>query len=303
MLNDRSRTEGGLRLCSYVDDRDAERLAVVVDDAALPAASLVSSGPRTMAELFSGGAAALDALRQADPDRVAAEGMPLADLRLAAPVSRPGKVVAIGRNYRDHAAESGSEPPPAPLIFAKFPTSVVAPGADIRWNTNVTTQVDYEAELGVVIGAAAREVSVADALSFVFGYTCLNDVSARDLQFGDGQWTRGKSLDTFCPLGPVIVTGDEIDDARDLAIRCLVNGQERQSARTSDLYFGIAEIVSHCSMAFTLEPGDVIATGTPAGVGAFRKPPLWLADGDEVVVEIEGIGRLVNRCRPYATAS
>ena len=215
---------------------------------------------------------------------------------------RPGKVVAIGRNYRDHAAESGAEPPPAPLIFAKFPTSVVGPGADVRWDPALTSQVDYEAELAVVIGRRARRLSPAEALDAVLGYTCLNDVSARDLQFGDGQWVRGKSLDTFCPLGPAIVTGDELGDAADLAIRCLVNGDERQSARTSDLYFGVAQIISHCSQAFTLEPGDVIATGTPAGVGAFRKPPVWLADGDEMIVEIEGIGRLVNRCRSGAAA-
>lgn len=292
-----------MRLCSYVNDREGERLAVVADGCALPAASLVTSGPGTIAELFAAGPAAMAALRAADVARIGREGRPLGELRLLAPVPRPGKVVAIGRNYRDHAAESGSEPPPAPLIFAKFPTSVVGLGADIRWNTALTTQVDYEAELGVVIGTTARDVSPDDALSFVLGYTCLDDVSARDLQFGDGQWTRGKSLDTFCPIGPVIVSGDEIGDASDLAIRCLVNGEERQAARTSDLYFGVAQIVSHCSRAFTLEPGDIIATGTPAGAGAFRKPAVWLADGDEVVVEIEGIGRLVNRCRPYATAS
>ena len=292
-----------MRLCSYVDGRDGERLAVVADECALLATAIVNSGPRTMAELLAGGAPAIDRLRGIDPARVRREGTPLAELRLLAPVPRPGKVVAIGRNYRDHAAESGSEPPPAPLIFAKFPTSVVGPGDDVRWNTALTTQVDYEAELGVVIGATAREVSPEDALSYVLGYTCLDDVSARDLQFGDGQWTRGKSLDTFCPIGPVIVSGDEIGDAADLAIHCLVNGEERQAGRTSDLYFGVADIVSHCSKAFTLEPGDVIATGTPAGVGAFREPPVWLADGDEVVVEIEGIGRLVNRCRPYASAS
>jgi 2,4-didehydro-3-deoxy-L-rhamnonate hydrolase len=292
-----------MRLCSYVDDREGERLAVVADGCALPAATLVESGPRTIAELLVAGAPSLDRLRSADASRVRREGRPLGELRLLAPVPRPGKVVAIGRNYRDHAAESGSEPPPAPLIFAKFQTSVVGPRADIRWDTELTTQVDYEAELGVVISARARGVSREDALSFVLGYTCLDDVSARDLQFGDGQWTRGKSLDTFCPIGPVIVSGDEIGDASNLAIRCLVNGEERQAARTSDLYFGIAEIVSHCSQAFTLEPGDIIATGTPAGVGAFRKPPVWLADGDEVIVEIEGIGRLENRCRPYSTAS
>jgi 2-keto-4-pentenoate hydratase/2-oxohepta-3-ene-1,7-dioic acid hydratase in catechol pathway len=274
-----------MRLCSYSDSRDGERLAVLADGRALAASEVVPGGPRTMADLLSAGGAALDALRAAGSAAITQKGRPLDELELLAPVPRPGKVVAIGRNYRDHAAESGAEPPPAPLIFAKFPTSVVGPGADVRWDPALTSQVDYEAELAVVIG-----------------YTCLNDVSARDLQFGDGQWVRGKSLDTFCPLGPAIVTGDELGDAADLAIRCLVNGDERQSARTSDLYFGVAQIVSHCSQAFTLEPGDVIATGTPAGVGAFRKPPVWLADGDEMVVEIEGIGRLVNRCRSGAAA-
>ncbi|HEY0444573.1 MAG TPA: fumarylacetoacetate hydrolase family protein, partial [Candidatus Limnocylindrales bacterium] len=221
----------------------------------------------------------------------------VAELELLAPVPRPGKIVAIGRNYRDHAAEQDVEPPPAPLVFAKFPSAAIGSGAEVRWDPALTAQVDYEAELAVVIGMTARRVAPAEALATVAGFTCLNDVSARDLQFGDGQWTRAKSLDGFCPMGPVMVTRDELGDAEDLAIRCFVNGEERQSARTSDLYFGLAEVISHCSQAFTLEPGDVIATGTPAGVGAFRKPPVFLGDGDEVVVEIEGIGRLVNRFR------
>jgi len=291
-----------MRLCSYRDSRDGERLAVLADGRALAASDVVPGGPLTMADLLLAGGAALDALGAAGSAGIARRGLPLEELELLAPVPRPGKIVAIGRNYRDHAAESGAEPPPAPLIFAKFPTSVVGPGADVCWDPALTSQVDYEAELAVVIGRRARRLSPAEALSAVLGYTCLNDVSARDLQFGDGQWVRGKSLDTFCPLGPVIVTGDELGNGADLAIRCLVNGEERQSARTSDLYFGLAQIISHCSQAFTLEPGDVIATGTPAGVGAFRKPPVWLADGDEMVVEIEGIGRLVNRCRSEAAA-
>jgi 2-keto-4-pentenoate hydratase/2-oxohepta-3-ene-1,7-dioic acid hydratase in catechol pathway len=291
-----------MRLCSYRDSREGERLAVLADGRALAASEVVPGGPRTMADLLSAGGAALDALRAAGGAGIARKGAPVDELELLAPVPRPGKVVAIGRNYRDHAAEEGAEQPPAPLIFAKFPTSVVGPGVDVCWDPALTSQVDYEAELAVVIGRRARRLSPADALDAVLGYTCLNDVSARDLQFADGQWVRGKSLDTFCPMGPAIVTGDELDDAADLAIRCLINGEERQSARTSDLYFGVAQIVSHCSQAFTLEPGDVIATGTPAGVGHFRKPPVWLADGDEMVVEIEGIGRLVNRCRSGAAA-
>ncbi len=152
----------------------------------------------------------------------------------------------------------------------------------------------------MVIGRTARRVSQADALDYVLGYTCLNDVSARDLQFGDGQWVRGKSLDTFCPMGPVLVTADEIPDPQALAISCRVDGEILQEASTADMFFGVAEIISHCSQAFTLEPGDVIATGTPGGVGIFRDPPILLGDGDEVVVEIEGIGRLRNVCRVRA---
>ena len=291
-----------MRLCSYRESGGDERLAVVVGDRALPAADLAPGGPRTIVELLAGGQRALDALRErATEDRFRRDGRPLEELQLLAPVPRPRKVVAIGRNYREHAAEEGAEPPTAPLIFAKFPTSVIGPGDSICWDPALTTQVDYEAELGVVIGRRARRLTREQALDAVLGYTCLNDVSARDLQFGDGQWTRGKSLDSFCPMGPVLVTTDELGDAGDLAIGCTVNGEVRQAARTSDLYFGVAEIVSHCSQAFTLEPGDVIATGTPAGVGAFRKPPVWLAPGDEVVVEIERIGRLVNRCSLEST--
>lgn len=284
-----------MRLCSYRDGIRGERLALVSGGLALAADEAVLGGPATIMDLLAAGPPALAALRAVDADVVRRTGRPIADLELLPPVGRPGKIVAIGRNYRDHAAEQNVEPPPAPLVFAKFATAVIGPGTDVRWDPALTSQVDYEAELAVVIGTTARRLSPEAALGAVLGYTCLNDVSARDLQFGDGQWTRGKSLDTFCPMGPEIVTGDEIGDAADLAIRCFVNGEERQSARTSDLYFGIAEIISHCSQSFTLEPGDVIATGTPGGVGVFRKPPVFLADGDEVVVEIEGIGRLVNR--------
>jgi 2-keto-4-pentenoate hydratase/2-oxohepta-3-ene-1,7-dioic acid hydratase in catechol pathway len=292
-----------MRLCSYLDDRLGERVAVVDGDRGLPLSGLHPDGPRTMLELIDGGDDALSAIREsANAERIQRDGRPLADMTLLAPVPRPRKVVAIGRNYREHAAEEGAEQPSAPLVFAKFASSVVGPGADVRWDPGLTGQVDYEAELAVIIGKRTRAVPAERVLDFIFGYTCLNDVSARDLQFGDGQWTRGKSLDTFCPMGPVVATTDELGDAGDLAIRCLVNGEERQSARTSDLFFGVAEIVSHCSQAFTLEPGDVIATGTPAGVGAFRTPPVWLADGDEVVVEIERIGRLVNRCRTGASS-
>jgi 2-keto-4-pentenoate hydratase/2-oxohepta-3-ene-1,7-dioic acid hydratase in catechol pathway len=212
------------------------------------------------------------------------------------PIERPGKIICVGLNYRDHAEEQGTALPEAPLLFAKWQNALIGPGEPIVIPP-IVTKCDFEAELGVVIGEQVRDVSAENALEAVAGYICVNDVSARDLQFGDGQWTRGKSLDTFCPIGPVVATLDELADPGDLDIRCLVNGEEVQHARTSAMYFGVADIVSYCSQAFTLEPGDVIATGTPSGVGTFRKPPRYLGDGDEVVVEIEGIGRLVNGCR------
>jgi len=221
----------------------------------------------------------------------------LGSVQLLAPLSDPGKVIAIGLNYRDHAREAKVDAPTAPPIFAKFPSAIVGPEQDIRWDPRYTSQVDFEAELAVVIGRRARRVAEDEALSYVFGYTCLNDVSARDLQFSDGQWVRGKSLDTFCPIGPWIVTRDEIPDPQRLAISSWVNGELMQRASTSDMYFSVAQLLAYCSEAFVLEPGDVIATGTPPGVGAFREPPRFLTDGDEVIVEIEGIGRLTNGCR------
>jgi 2-keto-4-pentenoate hydratase/2-oxohepta-3-ene-1,7-dioic acid hydratase in catechol pathway len=276
-----------------------ERLGVVIGDRWLLASDVVEGAPGTMADLLAAGPATLAALRDGigATGSASSGGQLLADADLLAPVTRPGKVVAIGRNYREHVGEEGVDPPPAPLVFSKWPSSVVGPGADIRWDPALTAQVDYEAELAVVIGRRARHVSVADALDHVLGYTCLNDVSARDIQFGDGQWVRGKSLDTFCPMGPVLVTADEIGDPQALAISCRVGSELVQEASTSQMYFSVAEIISYCSAAFTLEPGDVIATGTPGGVGVFRKPPRFLGDGDRVVVEIEKIGRLENVCR------
>jgi 5-carboxymethyl-2-hydroxymuconate isomerase len=281
------RTEGG------------ETLGIVAGDRWLPAAQLVDRGPATITDLLAGGAEALAALRgaAATTDVLAAGGRPLAEARLLSPVPRPGKIVAIGRNYREHVAEEQADPPPAPLIFAKFPSSVIADGEEIRWDPELTQQVDWEAELGVVIGSRARRVPVENALEHVLGYTCLDDVTARELQFGDGQWIRGKSLDTFCPIGPAIVTADEIPDPQALAISCTVDGEIVQDSSTAMMYFGVAEIISHCSQAFTLEPGDVIATGTPGGVGVFRDPPRFLGDGSVVTVEIEGIGKLTNTCR------
>jgi len=226
--------------------------------------------------------------------------VPLLDydaVTLLSPVPNPSKVVAIGLNYKDHAKEQGATLPAAPLIFAKFPSSVIGPFDDITWDPALTNEVDYEVELGVVIGKKARRVSEADALDYVFGYTVINDISARNLQFGDKQWVRGKSLDTFCPVGPAIVTSDEIPDPQKLAVRCLVNDNVMQTSNTEQMVFGVRELVSYCSQAFTLEPGDLIATGTPGGVGVFRKPPFFLKDGDVVVTEVEHVGRIRNVVR------
>ncbi|MBW1645413.1 MAG: fumarylacetoacetate hydrolase family protein, partial [Deltaproteobacteria bacterium] len=223
--------------------------------------------------------------------------LPLDGLRLAPPVARPGKIIAIGLNYRDHAAEGKAEVPAAPLVFAKFPSSVVGPGEPIRWDLEVTRKVDFEAELAVVIGRRLGRCTRDEARAAIYGYTCANDVSARDLQFGDGQWVRGKSLDTFCPLGPWLVTRDEIADPQDLEISCRVNGRLMQNSNTSRMIFPVDYLVHYLARHFTLFPGDVILTGTPAGVGVFRQPSVYLQDGDLVAVEIAGIGRLVNPCR------
>jgi 2-keto-4-pentenoate hydratase/2-oxohepta-3-ene-1,7-dioic acid hydratase in catechol pathway len=209
------------------------------------------------------------------------------------PAVRPSKILAIGRNYADHAIEGGAAPPSAPLIFNKLPNSLSAHNAQIVL-PEISQKVDYEAELAVVIGRAAKRVSEAEALEYVFGYSLINDVSARDLQFGDGQWTRGKGLDTFAPLGPFITTRDEIADVQALRIEGRLNNEVMQSSNTAKMIFKVAYLVSYISQGITLEPGDVIATGTPEGVGAFRNPPVLLKAGDVYEVEIEGLGTLRN---------
>jgi 2-keto-4-pentenoate hydratase/2-oxohepta-3-ene-1,7-dioic acid hydratase in catechol pathway len=194
------------------------------------------------------------------PDRVAE--IPLAGARLLAPLERPGKIVAIGQNYWDHCREQHRPPPEKPIIFTKFTTSINRPGGTVAWSPQLAQQVDFEAELAVVIGRTARRVAEAGALGYVFGYTAANDVTARDLQFGDQQWVRGKSLDSFCPLGPALVTADEIPDPQRLAIRTTVNDEVMQDSHTGEMVFNVAHLIAFCSQAFTLEPGDVLLTGT-----------------------------------------
>jgi len=289
-----------MRLVSFSDEA-GDRLGIEAAVGRIWSSRSLGAGlPGSMAELLAGGETALAALRSAARSATAAERPGDVDPgSVIAPVPRPGKIIAVGLNYRDHVAEQGGKvrAPATPVLFAKFPTSVVGNGADVVWDPGLTAAVDLEAELAVVIGRTARRVSEAEALDHVLGYTCLNDVTARDLQYGDRQFVRGKSLDTFCPMGPALVTADELGDPGHLAVRSWRNGELMQDSDTSALIFDVPYLISFCSAAFTLEPGDVITTGTPSGVGYFREPRVLMGDGDVMTVEVEGIGRLTNTCR------
>jgi 2-keto-4-pentenoate hydratase/2-oxohepta-3-ene-1,7-dioic acid hydratase in catechol pathway len=222
---------------------------------------------------------------------------PLREATWCAPVRWPSKIIAVGLNYADHAREANLEIPSTPMIFAKYPNSLLAHEGIIRYRDDSTRQLDYEAELAVIIGRRTSCVGREDALRCVFGYTVCNDVSARDAQFADKQFTRGKSFDTFCPLGPWVVTADEVADPQSLRIWGIVNGTVVQDSSTSEMIFPIADVIAYLSQVITLEPGDVIATGTPAGVGMAKTPPLFLHDGDVVEVGVDGVGALRNTIR------
>ena len=242
--------------------------------------------------------AAVRLLHELDEDREGAlsqEGaiLPLGEVQLEAPIPRPGKVICIGLNYRDHAEESGMDIPEEPLVFSKFSSCVVPHGAEVVLPEGAN-EVDYEAEFGVVIGRTASRVSEADARAHVLGYCNVNDVSARDFQFKDGQWQRGKACDTFCPMGPFILTADEVADPEQLRIRFRLNGDTMQDSSTKQLIFGIDALIAYLSRYITLEPGDLISTGTPPGVGFARKPPIYVQPGDVMEVEVEGLGVLKN---------
>ena len=261
---------------------------------------------RTMLELIEAGPVAWARARQVwDYGRALVDRLEIADLRrrgvarqlartrLLAPIPRPRKnIFCMGRNYAEHAAERGATPPERPVFFTKAPTTVIGPGAAIVHHA-ATQALDYEVELAVIIGRAGRDLARGDALQHVFGYTILNDVTARDLQRAHQQWFKGKSLDTFCPMGPILVTADEIPDPHTLGIRLRVNGQTRQEATTGQMLFDVATLLQSLSAGMTLEPGDILATGTPAGVGAATGA--YLKPGDVVEAEIDGIGCLTNR--------
>ncbi len=254
---------------------------------------LAGAGFADLVSMIAGGADALDRVTRWAGNPPGSAVADLAGTKFLAPIPRPPKIVCIGLNYRDHAAESNLPIPETPTVFAKFPSAVIGPGDPIVLPKN-STRPDYEAEFAVVIGKRGRHVPEARWRDHVFGYTILNDVSARDFQMATSQWMIGKTFDTFCPIGPAIVTADEIEDPHNLAISLDLSGETMQSSNTRNLIFNVPQLIAYLSSVFTLEPGDMIATGTPGGVGFARKPPRYLKPGDEVRVRIEGLGELFN---------
>jgi 2-keto-4-pentenoate hydratase/2-oxohepta-3-ene-1,7-dioic acid hydratase in catechol pathway len=290
-----------------IRDGDDLRLGVktqggVIDVAAAQAALSQGDGrlPQTVEAAIAGGDAARSALADIAARAETADGtgspwlVDEASLTLGPAVPNPGKVVCVGLNYRKHAEETGAAIPTSPVLFSKFLNTIAAPEEDVPL-TDAATQYDYEVELAVVIGQTTKNVSAADALNAVFGYATANDLSARDLQTRTSQWLLGKTMDKFMPIGPYLVTADEVPDPQRLAIRTWLNGELRQNSNTDDMIFPVAEIISYISRHFTLEPGDVIITGTPEGVILGMAEKQWMAPGDVVEVEVEGLGKLRNR--------
>ena len=289
-----------MKLLSYLTADGTPRLGVMQDESILDLhQSSAGELPADMLAFLQLGETAMANARSLATGYTG--GITLDSVQLLAPIPNPGKVVAIGLNYMDHVIEAGFEVPEFATMFCKYPSAIIASGESIRWSRSLTQQVDYEAELGLVIGKTARRVAAADAYDYIAGYLNCNDVTARDLQFRPGdQWLRGKCLDSFCPLGPWLVTRDEIADPHQLGIECRVNGRVLQQSNTDQIIHRIPQLIEYLSEAFTLEPGDIVITGTPQGVGAFRKPPLWLDEGDVVEVEIDGLGVLRNNCKVEA---
>ncbi len=298
--------DGVCRLGALLDE-NAEHVVAVDDLASAPIRKARSKSFTSKGICLAGGGIAKwlqmddqqrDAFSQAVKGRISSNPslLKVDGLNLLPPVMRPGKIVGVGRNYADHAAETGVKPFEKPRIIFKMPSSVSAPNATVFKPLDVE-KMDFEVELAVVMGDFARNVSEHDALRFVAGYTILNDLSAREFQFdiSPAQTTFAKSLDGFCPMGPWLVTKDEIPDPQKLRVKTEVNGKTMQDASTADMLFPVSTLISYISRFMTLEPGDVIATGTPAGIGAFRTPPQWLNSGDRVELEVSGIGRLLTR--------
>lgn len=287
-----------MRLISFQTD-GAPKLGAIVDGRAIDLCAVDSTLPATMIDLLAAGDAGMtqasSAIAKADP---AAHGQALDDVTLLPPVVRPGKVIALGRNYAAHAKEGGAEPPEYPMLFHKTHTSLLGAGGTVRIPAG-TNRVDYEAELAVIIGKTCKNVEEADAFEYIAGYCAANDVTARDWQRLTTQFTAGKMVDTFGPLGPALVTKDEVPDPGNLSIKSILNGDVMQDGNTKMMIFSVPFLVSYISKISTLEPGDVILTGTPEGVGYARKPPVYLKEGDVITIEVEGLGTLTN---PIANA-
>ena len=263
----------------------------------LALAGLPTGRQGDLLEIVRGGDAMMELVRAASTSPLAPP-IPVEKVRLRAPLMAPGKIIGIGLNYSDHCREANLKVPEIPVLFGKFPSCVVGPNDDIEFSRRICTEVDYEVELAFVMGATARRVKEADALNYVAGYSIAHDVSARDLQFRDPkQWDHGKSVDTFCPWGPWLVTRDEVPDPQSLDLKLYLNGQEMQTSNTSNMIFNIKQLVAFISDSITLDPGDLIVTGTPFGVGFSRNPPVYLKNGDECVLTITGLGELRNTVR------
>jgi 2-keto-4-pentenoate hydratase/2-oxohepta-3-ene-1,7-dioic acid hydratase in catechol pathway len=276
-----------MHFVTFQRDGSAEPGVIVGSDVV----GLKGAGFPTLLAVIEGGADARKRVKSWLDGEPAA--VPLAKARLLAPLPRPPKIICVGLNYRDHAIESKMEIPKVPTIFSKYPTAVIGPGAPIVL-PKLSAKPDYEAEFAFVIGTGGRHIPADRWKDHIFGYTNFHDVSARDYQMATTQWMMGKTFDTFAPMGPAIVTADEIPDPHALDIQMIINGEVLQRSNTSNLIFRIPALIEYLSGVFTLEPGDVVATGTPAGVGFSRNPPRWLRPGDDVVVRISGLGELRN---------
>ncbi|HAY85533.1 MAG TPA: FAA hydrolase family protein [Chloroflexi bacterium] len=293
-----------MKLVTYIHN-EAPSLGLVVNDRVIDLRSAYIQRdpegilpPPDMLSLIQSGQQTWEILRQtaawAETHPISSS-YPLADIKISMPIANPSKIICVGLNYMDHCREQNLEIPKSPVLFAKFPSTLIGHEQPITWPGKVSSQVDYEAELAVIIGKKARNVMAKRAYEYVAGYSIINDISARDVQFADQQWVRGKSFDTFCPMGPFFVTPDEIGNPMELPIRLSLNGKVMQESNTNEMIFKLPYLIEFITQTCTLLPGDIISTGTPAGVGVFRDPKVLLKPGDLLEVEIDGLGLLRNR--------
>jgi 2-keto-4-pentenoate hydratase/2-oxohepta-3-ene-1,7-dioic acid hydratase in catechol pathway len=279
------------------DEAGASRFYMVDGRRALPVGELVDDPPRDLQELIERGEGELARVRTAASEHDWAAARDIAEFEHAPAVSRPPAIIAIGLNYGAHASELNLDTAAAPTVFAFWPSSLAPHEGTTSWPRSLSEEVDYEAELGVIIGRRAKDVSVADALDHVFGYTIVNDITARNVQFSEAQWIRCKSFDGFTPVGPVVVTADEIADPQDLRLGTVLDGHTVQDSSTSEMIHSVAKLISVLSQSTTLLPGTLISTGSPAGAGYSRKPQIFLKNHSTVTIWIDGIGQLTTHCR------